>query len=345
MTPLLAAIPRRHWILFGSALLLATILFVRWISNWGLVTIHVKDYPLGKVIASIGRQGHVRIESSLDPSVPVSLDVDKVTPVQALDLLSARTEASWRLVFLAAPNQGDLRAAVLALQGAGSIDSWTTDFYPGPPFQSESGLALDPRRLSLSIEGTGQDLPRLLDQAAQKSGVMTALPMDWNPVAAKLPKPGTVSTVIPSLIREAHGKVAEFFYLAERTRRPEGERPAGDQNQQADQGPRVWEKMNADWREQRQLSQIALLPKAEQPEAKKRMTEQKAVFAEMQGLTPEQRRAKWQQMMSNPDRMLQMMDQQLLRQTQRTPEQQINRAVNYLNRKAAFQASQAAQTH
>jgi hypothetical protein len=71
------------------------------------------------------------------------------------------------------------------------------------------------------------------------------------------------------------------------------------------------------------------------------MAERKAMFAGMQGLTPEQRRAKWQQMMANPDMLLQMQDQQLLRQTQRTPDQQITRAVNYINRKAAAQAAQS----
>ena len=113
MTHPLATIPRRQWILFGGALLLAILLIARWIADWGLVTIHVKEAPLGKIIASIARQGHVRFESSLDPATPVSLDVDKVTPVQAIDLLTARTEASWRIVYLAAPSQGDLNALSL----------------------------------------------------------------------------------------------------------------------------------------------------------------------------------------------------------------------------------------
>jgi hypothetical protein len=70
------------------------------------------------------------------------------------------------------------------------------------------------------------------------------------------------------------------------------------------------------------------------------MAERNTLFAEMQGLTREQRRAKWQQMMSNPDTLLQMQDQLLLRQTKRTPEQQISRAVDYVHRKAAAQAAQ-----
>jgi hypothetical protein len=341
MTHPLATIPKRQLLLFGAALLLAIILLAQWISDWGLVTIHVKDAPLSKVIASIASQGHVQIKSSLDPTTSVSLDVDKVTPVQAIDTLSVRTDASWRMVYLAAPTQGDLNAASISLQGTGAIDGWTTAFYPGAPFQSENGLALDPRKLSLALEGTAQDLPQLLDQAAQKSGVMISLPKDWNPTATRLPKPGAVAEVIPSLIKKSHGKVAAFFYLSQHPRRPEGERSQGDQNQQGEQGPRVWEKMNPEWRDQRQLAQMALLPASEQADAKKRMAERKAMFAGMQGLTPEQRRAKWQQMMANPDMLLQMQDQQLLRQTQRTPDQQITRAVNYINRKAAAQAAQS----
>lgn len=332
-----ANVPKRTLLLGGAALLLAAILIARWCSDWGLVTIHVKDAPLGKVIESIQRQGHVRVESSLDPALPVSLDVDRVNPVQAIDLLSARTEASWRLVYLCAPSKEDLKAAVVALRGSGSIDGWRTSFFPGAPFITDSGLALDPRRLALAIEGTERELGTLLDQAAQKSGVMTCMPEGWNPVAPALPKPGIVAAVIPSMIRSAHGKAAEFFFLSERSRHRGEGRSEGDRYQQAEQAPVLWETMNPEWREQRQLAQIELLPESDKEAARIRLAERRTLFAAMQGLTPEQRREKWRQMMADPERFLQIQDLILLRQIQRTPKQQIDRAVGYIQRKAAAQ--------
>ena len=336
MISLLVALPRRQLYLGIIALLLAVILIARWIGNWGLVSIHAKDQPLAKVIASIARQGGVRIESSLDPSSPVTINVVKVTPVEALDKLTMVTESGWRVVYLAAPTKSAINEALLSLNGTGKIENWTTNYYPGQGgfWGADYGHVIDPRFLSITWEGPDPDLGTLLDEAAQTSGVMTALPKDWRPAVATLPKSGTLGKVIPSLIKSEHGKVAAFLYLAERPRR------LGDEQNQQAESSRGWERMNPEWWEQRQRTQIGLLPAPEQEEAKKKMAERNTLFAEMQGLTREQRRAKWQQMMSNPDTLLQMQDQLLLRQTKRTPEQQISRAVDYVHRKAAAQAAQ-----
>jgi len=327
-----SSFPKRSIFLVGTALLLAILLVVRWISDWGLVTIHAKDIPLGKVIDSIVRQGHIRVVSSLDPERKVSIDVDKVTPVQSLEVISQLTDASWRVTYVAAQTKSDLNITLDALRGSDHIDGWTNAFYPGMPLFTESGEALDPRRLSLTLEGSGQDLPSLLDQAAQKSGVMALFPKDWTPAIPKLPKRERVSHVIPSLIKGVHGQVAEIFYLSEHSRH------TGEDRTDGEQGSSFWEKTNRAWRDQREAARIALLPAAEQATAKQRMAQRKSLMDSMQGLTPEERRAKWREAMSNPDTLQQMQDRQQLRQQNQTPEQRINRAVNYLNRKAAAQS-------
>ena len=96
-------LPARMLFLAGAALLLFGILITRWISHWGLVTIHVKNAPLGKVVASIARQGHIQIETSLDVTKPISLDVDLVTPAEALETLSIGADATWRLAISLLP--------------------------------------------------------------------------------------------------------------------------------------------------------------------------------------------------------------------------------------------------
>ncbi len=140
-------IPKRLYFLAGLALLLLGILIARWIAGWGLVTIHVVNAPVGKVISSIAHQGHVRIESSLDPTKLVSMDVDQVTPVVAIDILATRTDASWRVAYLVAPTKAALTAAMTSLCGSGTIDDWITYYYPTPPFTGENAQALDPRFL------------------------------------------------------------------------------------------------------------------------------------------------------------------------------------------------------
>ena len=340
MTSLLSSVPKRILILGSVALLLAALLMARWIADWGLVTIHVKNAPLKKVIASIARQGHVRIQSSLDPANTISMDVDRVPVAVAIDILSIRADASWRLVYLAAKFRTAISVALMALGENGKVDGWTMHYYPGPPAPGGSGLAIDPRALSLQIEGPDQDLPKLLDQAAQKTGVMTGLPDDWNPTAGTIPKYNRVSKVIPALVSSARGRVVEFFFLYEHNHPSGGNENAGSEPQ-GDQGGRFGTDANPEWREQRELAQIQLLPPSERGAAKKHMAEMKDFFVQMKGLSPAERRAKWQQMMANPDFLYQMQDRQLLRQANQSPEQRINRAVNYLNNRATVQASRS----
>jgi hypothetical protein len=371
----LSALPRRQLYLGCVALLLAILLIVRWIANWGLVTIHAKDQPLAKVIASIARQGGVRIESSLDPTKLVTMEVVKVTPVTALESLAEASDSSWRVVYLAAPTKISLNEAIISLNGTGKIDNWVTSYYPNPGagWGAEYGQVIDPGSLAITMEGADPELGKLLDEAAQKSGVMTSLPKDWRPIS-KLPKPTSVRKAVASLVSSAHGKVAEFFYLSERRRRgwggagpgegdggPDG--PNGSNGSSGPAGPRPPEwgaqtsstspsgndnhirddsrpRANTDWLEQRQQAQIKKLPSDQQAQAKKDHEERKAFFDSLKGLAPADRMAKIQEMMANTEMGQKMQDSQLVRQAQQTAEKRITRAMNYLNRKAAAKASQ-----
>ncbi len=157
-------------------------------------------------------------------------------------------------------------------------------------------------------------------------------------MAQKLPKPNQVCKVLPPLVSSVHGSMVEVFLLTERLH--QGFSESGQTNDGGNQIPQ-FAAMNSEWRDQHQLAQIKLLPPEEQPAAKKAFNDRKAFFASMKNLSPEERRAKWQEMMNNPDMMnnagfqQQMQDMQLLRQANQTEQQRIKRAVNYLNHKAA----------
>lgn len=322
------------------AILLFCLLVFRWIASWGLITVHVKDAPLGKIVASMARQGHVRIETSLDSLKPISLDVDRVPVADALDALAARADATWYLAYLAAPTKKELNSAQISLSGGGKVDGWTTYYYPMPFGMDNPALGLvDPRYCALAMEGTDHDFSKLMNEASQKGGVMTLFPKEWSPTISKLPKPDQVHTVIPSLIRSAHGKSLELFFLTDRGRRerPQGEAPPATEKDSQQPPP-----MNTDWLEQRSISRIAHLSPEKQAEAKQELTEHKAIFAEMRKLSPEERRAKMRAMMNNPDLLDKMADRRLVRDAKLSAEQRITRAVNYLNRKSSIQASQSA---
>lgn len=331
--------------------MLLIILIAKWIGGWGLVTIHVKDASVGKVLASIARQGHVRVEGSLDPTKPVTLDVDQVTPAEALDTLAIRTEASWRVVYLAAPRKADLDAAVIQLRTSTNVENWTGAYYPGSRYQEGgvSGEIIDPRSLEWKPEGPELSLLTLLDEAAQKTGVMTFLPKTWNPATRKLPKTSSVNEAIAELVGSVKGKSVNLFLLCERDRmsRLEGGEPTAPSNegntaQQGDSQPLPSiskPTIKPEWMEQRQTAQIKKLPLAQQASAKVEMDERKAFFNSLQGLTPEERRAKVQARIADPAVAEKMQDSRLLREAKLTPQQRVTRAVNYLNRKEAAKAA------
>ena len=331
---------QRQLVLGGIALLLFVILVCRWVATWGLITLHVKEAPLAKVLASMARQGHVRIETSLDSSKPVSLDVDRVPVTEALDSLAARADASWCLAYLAAPTKPQLNGALISISSGGKVDGWTTYYYPMPFGMDDPELGVvDPRSCALAMEGPEKDFSKLMNEASQKSGIMTLFPKEWAPSIPQLPKPNQVHKVIPALVRSAHGKSIELFLLTDRRRR---DRPPGEASPSLEKDVQEQPPMNTNWLEQRTLAKIAHLPPEKQSEAKQELTEHKAIFAEMRKLSPEERRAKMRAMMNNPDLVDKMADRRLVRDAKLSAEQRINRAVNYLNRKSSIQASQNA---
>lgn len=345
--------PPSHKRLFffgGLALLLAALLIARWISHWGLVTIHVQNEPLGKVLASISRQGHVRVVTSLDTNKTIGLDVELVTPAYALNVVSDRMDANWRVAYLAAPSKAILENAIVSLQNGGKLPDWTTKFYPLPPVVG-GGAVLDPRYLKLSLEGPDNQLPILLDQAAQKTGVMTIFPADWSPSVTALPSPSRTGKAIAKLVSSAHGKLAEIMLLTHQDwrewqadRRPpqqDGEnRPQGGGDPFAGLNQ---SRMKPEWRQERVEAQIQQLPVEQQAAAKKDVDDMRATFEQLRNLPPDERRAKWQELMNNPDVVDRMENNRALRQQSQPAEQRIDRGISYLERRSSAQSGQSSQ--
>jgi hypothetical protein len=335
--------PKRLLLLSGSAVVLAAVLIGKWVAGWGLVTIHVKDAPLGRVISSIARQGHVRVESSFDPDRRITLDVDRVTPAEAIDTLALRTDASWRSVVLMAPKAVAFDPALASMKATGKAGDWVTLFYPAPPWIGSGDAATDPALLEWTAEGGSLELPKLLDEAAQKTGVMIAYPAEWAPPLAKPPKSAPVAQALRAMAAGAGGKTLPLFLLTESRRPSRGGAPGNDAAQEGGsagaypqtgaEGRRP--QIKPEWMEQRALAQIKRLPAEERTAAKKEFYVMKAMFEQLKGLPPEERREKMRELMANPEIAEKMEDRRLLRESKMTAQQRITRAVNYLDRKAA----------
>ncbi|MEI8311232.1 MAG: hypothetical protein WCH98_10805, partial [Verrucomicrobiota bacterium] len=68
----------RKTILLAAAGLILVLAAVSYFWPDGLITLDFTDAPVSKVIASIERQGHVRIGTNVPPETPVTIHMKKV---------------------------------------------------------------------------------------------------------------------------------------------------------------------------------------------------------------------------------------------------------------------------
>jgi hypothetical protein len=319
-------------------------------SGWGLVTLHVTDAPLGKVLASINRQGGIEIITNLDPSTPVSLDVYRVPPTEALDIVSVRTESSWRAGYLGAPARNAIDAALASFRASKPADGWSaygTGGFGG--VQTQSGQALDLRLVEWKPAGGG-GLHELLAEASDKTGVFLAAPADWKPTA-KAPKPGPMERAAPDLFRQVGGVSREVFLLrgenrSEASPPPEsrwrggswiGSTPRGDGPGGSPSGrdpERIAERVEA---------QITLLPADEQEKARAEAAEMRTFWQSVRDLPEEERGAKAREFFNRPEMAERMEDRRLARDAKMTPTQRIERSRRYWERKVEAKKSGATQ--
>lgn len=332
-------------LLAGILVLLAGVLVVRWVSGWGLVTLDCKDVPLAKVIKSIESQGRVKITTNADPATPVTIRMHRAPVFEAIDTLAVRIDGDARLAYVAAPDGRQITDVLAAFMAGSNPGGWAVFSYGGGPM-SVGESVVDPRVTEWKVSDVpDKSLQAVLDQGAQKTGVLFAVPKAWNPVLGKLPAAGQTSQVAGRIIGAAKGQMKELVLLTVRPQRPEGQAAAED-------GGRRWEmsrtvfspqrgegagpggiRGNPEWMAERIQSQIASLPVEERAEAQKQFDEMRAFWAAIRDLPEEERRKKIEEMMSNPEVQARMDERRESRDNKSAPEQRENRMRRYLDRK------------
>jgi hypothetical protein len=311
-------------------------------AGWGLVTLDVRNEPVAKVISSISRQGGIDIASNLDPSTQVTLKVKRVPPVEALDIVAVRTDASWRLAYLGAPDEKSIDAALTAFRAGSEAAGWSS--YGSGGFamvEPQSGAALDLRRVIWTPSEPG-GLPALLEEAAQKTGVLLAAPTDWKP-SVSAPPAGPIAKTALRLFRDAGGVSREVFLLRARPSRDDGDWDSGGRG-----GSWIGSGTGGGWMralgdgkrtKERVEAQIALLPKSEQEKARVDASLMRQFWQEVRDLPEDQRRAKAQEFFNRPEVAERMDERRMAREAKMTPKQRVERAQRYLERKAAMKKS------
>ena len=146
-------------------------------------------------------------------------------------------------------------------------------------------------------------------------------------------------TVTPKLASAVHGQAEEMFFLQKARGRSAGG-TGGDDAAGAFDGAGGGSGgagfgFNREGMEARIQAELARLPADQRAAAQARIDEFKALRDSMKDLTAEQRRAKLEEMMSDPSRQEKMEGRQAAKDAQRSPEQRLERAHQYVQNKAA----------
>jgi len=342
-------------VLAGLVILVALVTIIGMLWPDGLITLNFTNAPLSKVIASIEHQGRVRVVTNMPPETPVTIIVTKVPLMEALETLSVRTESDLRAVFIGAADKSQVSAAIEDVKSGKPSEKLAVAWFPSMGMSFGANIS-DPRSLKVRFEpGEKNDLQSALLQVAAKSGIMAAVPRDWNPAVSTIPKPASAAAMVRQLIQSSGGQVAEGFLLLNRGdggrygRGPEGQGSPDGRSGGGDRGEggRSWssrpdrDAMNPDWIAQRAEAMIAQLPPADQAAAKADFDSMHKLWEEVKDLPDDQRRAKLDEYFNRPDVQDRMAEREAARDARRSPEQREQRMKRYVERKK--QMKEAAQ--
>ena len=329
---------KNHWLaLLALLLLVGNVVYYVW-NNWGLVTIHAEDRPLAEIIRSIEKQGGVTIKTDMDATMPVRMHVDKVKVSEAMETLSTLTESRWRLTYFVAADRGAISNVLGTIAAGERPKDWKMLYVPAPQVGPEAVVPPDPRRdpweVKPAAEGT---LQAYLQQASKNVAAAFLVPETWNPAVKNAPKSGAITKALPKLVSAANGQYQEVFMLQRGGRRGDGNGDGdGPRFSSFEGGPRGG--FDREAMEERIQIEIKKLPPAQRAAAQKEHDERKAFFEEMRNLPPDQRMAKMQEMMNNPAAEERMEKGMTARDARSSPQQKLERARKYLDRKEQVKA-------
>lgn len=351
-------------ILLGVAAVLAIGLLWNWISGWGLVTVHVQQQPVADVIRSIERQGGVKIVTNAPSDATVSMDVDRVKPVEAVDVLAARIDGNWSIGYMAGATKADVEAGLASLATGGRSGDLRTfglwgggggGGFGGDMMGSADAAPVDARLVEWTVSPMDtQNLQSYLDQLSIKTGLMAAVPQAWNPDLSQQPSGGKAGESLKAIVKSVKGVSEEIFVVRvmNRDRSADAGRngpPATDGGfggPRQDGGFAMPERTEAQmqqreqWMQERVVAQIAQLPPEQRDQAQKDFDEMRAMFEKIRDLPEDQRRTAMQSLFENPAMQERMSERAAARDEKSGPQRRAERSRRYVERKQSIKEQQ-----
>jgi hypothetical protein len=301
---------------------------------------------LSKIVRSIEKQGHVTIKTNIDPNKPIFMNVDYVTLNEAMETLATVTDARWRLTYVLGPDKGAVSGALSAFESGNRDESWKHLYVPLPGGEDNSVGLADPRKDPWVVKPASEaNLQAYLEQAARNVSASFWVPEAYNPPVKSAPRGGAITSSLSRLASASKSKYAEVILLQGSNRQADrGDR--GDR-ERGDGGPRFAGNFGGDRRgfgggsaiDERLQNEINKMTGDQRLAAEAERDRRKRLLEDMKDLTPEQRQARFQDMMNNPEMQDRMEAAQNQRNNRNSPEQRIARGNSYLGRMAAARAA------
>jgi hypothetical protein len=345
--------PNRFKLMLGAAVVLVALFVWNWISGWGLVTVHAYSQPLAKVVSSIERQGGIRIVTNAPTDAVVSMDVERVPAVEAVDMLAARMDGNWSIGYVAGPTKVDVSAAIDSLAAGGRNNDFRSFRSRGGGFDGMADIPIDSRLVAWKVSPSeNMQLQSYLDQLSQKTGLMVMVPQAWNPDLPKPPSDAKAGSALRAMVGAVKGKSEEVFVIrvsnfnptagqTDNAPRTDGGFGGGQRDGNAGGGQRGGGGQSPpEWAEERALARIAVLPAAEREQAKKDYEEMRTTMEKMRALPEAERRTAMEQFFNNPVVQERMAERSAARDEKSGPERRADRSRRYIERKQEIKQQQ-----
>ena len=329
----------------AAAVLLAVAVAHHLWKNWGLMTIHAADRPLGEVIREVEGKGRIHIQTNLDPAKKITLHVIDAPLAYVLEVLGSVCEARCQVAYVLAPSKSEIDQALAAVAAGNKPEGWKSWHLEMRGGFNADAAPRDARHERWEVKRPEEAaLHAYLEQASINVPARFTAPAAWNPPIAAPPASGPLDGVVPKLAKAAGGEFAEVVMLMGRRRDTadaggedresvrglfSSESGKGDPDPEKERGKR------AAAYEQRIEAEIARLPAGEQARARAEHAERKAFYDSVKDLPSEERRAKFEDRMSQPENAERMSSGLARRDAMRTPEQRADRYRSYVNNKRA----------
>jgi len=336
----------RTHLLLGVAAVLSAVVVVRFLLPDGTISVDFKNAPLSKVIVAFERQGGIDLMTNIPVDTPVTIQLKRAPLMDALETLAVRVEGDVRPLIVGAPTRKEALAGAALFETTRRPEKWEVAWFPTMGFAS-ANTPSDARSLLVSFQpGEKKDLHASLQQISAKSGLMTAVPQEWNPAVDQAATTGEAAAMVRSIARAAKGETVEVFLLQGRgggdrnAQGGPGSAPGADGGRRGDWGgpgggggrpDRM--NMNPEWMAERAKAAIAALPPAERPAAQAEFDAMQAIWAEIRSVPEDQRRDKMMEVFSRPEVQDMMAEREAARDARRTPEQRSERYQRYVERK------------